>query len=308
MKIVFLDTATLGDDVDLSAFETLGDVTYYRTTDPSDIPSRLADADVAVLNKIKLNESNLKDVKNLKLICVCATGTDNIDSKYCEKRGIAVKNVAGYSTDSVAALTVATVLQLAVHMDEYTRFVRDGSYSLGSVANRLSPPYHDLFGKTWGIVGYGNIGRRIGGIAKAFGCRLIVNKRTPVDDAECVDIDTLCRESDVITLNCPLTDATRNLINAERIAMMKKDVLIVNAARGGVWDEKAVAEAIANGRIGGVGCDVYTSEPFGKDHPFYAIRKSANVCLTPHMAWGSVEARKILMEKVYGNIKTFFEG
>ncbi len=308
MKIVFLDTATLGDDVDLSAFGTLGDVTYYRTTDPSDIPSRLADADVAVLNKIKLNESNLKDVKNLQLICVCATGTDNIDSKYCEKRGIAVRNVAGYSTDSVAALTVATVLQLAVHMDEYTRFVRDGSYSEGSVANRLSPPYHDLFGKTWGIVGYGNIGRRIGGIAKAFGCRLIVNKRTPVDDAECVDIDTLCRESDIITLNCPLTDATRNLINAERIAMMKKDVLIVNAARGGVWDEKAVAEAVANGKIGGVGCDVYTSEPFGKDHPFYAIRGNANVCLTPHMAWGSVEARKILMEKVYGNIKTFFEG
>ena len=308
MKIVFLDTATLGDDLDLSAFDTLGDVTYHRTTDPSEISSRLADADVAVLNKVKLNESNLKDVRKLKLICVCATGTDNIDSAYCEKRGIAVRNVAGYSTDSVAALTVGIVLQLMVHLDEYTRFVRDGSYSSGTVANRLSPPYHDLFGKTWGIVGYGNIGRRIGDIARAFGCKVIVNKRTPVADAECVDIDTLCEKSDIITLNCPLTAETRGLISADRIAKMKKDVYIVNAARGGVWDEKAVADAVRNGFFGGVGCDVYTSEPFPKDHPFYGIRNYPNVCFTPHMAWGSVEARKILMEKVYGNIKTFFEG
>lgn len=306
MKIVFLDTATLGDGIDYSAFEKLGDVTYHATTPPEEVASRLADADVAVLNKVRLNESNLKDLEKLRLICICATGKDNIDLDYCEKRGIAVRNVAGYSTDSVAALTVATVLQLMLHLDDYTRFVRDGSYSAGNVANRLSPSYHDLSGKTWGIVGYGNIGRRIGEVAKAFGCRLIVNKRTPVSDAECVDVDTLCKESDIITLNCPLTSETRCLINESRIASMKKDVVIVNAARGGVWDEEAIANAVKNGSIGAVGCDVYTSEPFRADHPFFALRENPNVCFTPHMAWGSVEARKILMEKVADNIKTFF--
>lgn len=306
MKIVVLDAATLGEDLSLAPLAELGECEIYPSTAPDQVAERLKDCQVAVLNKIRLCEENLRDAKELKLICVAATGYDNIDVAYCSKHNIAVCNVVGYSSHSVAQLTVGMVLSLANHLAEYHSFVASGEYSQSGVANRLTPVYHELYGKTWGVVGYGNIGKEVAGIAKALGCHVIYNKLTP--DGHSVDLDTLCRESDVITLHTPLTPQTKGIIDERRLSLMKKTVLLVNGARGAVTDETAVANAILNGRIGGFGCDVYTTEPFSGEHPFSKILHLPNVVLTPHMAWGAYEARVRCLSEIKENIQSFFCG
>jgi glycerate dehydrogenase len=308
MKIVFLDASTLGKDVDLSIYKKFGELTVFGTTSEAEFAEHVADSDVIITNKLKVGRHNLPACKNVKLICVTATGFDNIDTEYCKENGIAVCNVVGYSTQNVAQLTVAMVLSLYCHLTEYNRSVSDGSYTRGGVANILKPVYHEVFGKTWGIVGYGNIGKQVGAVAKAFGCRVLVYKRTPIEGEECVDIDTLCKESDIITVHTPLNDGTRGLISRERIAMMKKDAILVNVARGAVCDEEAVANAIIDGKLGGVGIDVYSKEPFGEDHPMARIAGRDNVILTPHMAWGSYEARVRCCEEIALNIESYIKG
>ena len=308
MKIVILDSGTLGADIDLSPIRSLGEVVEYKFTAPDEVAERLSNADVAVLNKIKLNESNLADAKNLKLICVAATGYDNIDIAYCREREIAVCNVPGYSTDSVAQLSVSMALSLVTHLDEYRSFVHSGEYSRSSSANRLEPVYHEIAGQTWGVVGGGGIGSKVAEIAQALGCRVLLCRRQPEDRYEAADIDRICRECDIISLHVPLSDSTRGMISRERIASMKDGVVIVNTARGAVCDEAAIADAVLSGKIGALGCDVYSTEPFGEDHPFSAILDRPNVCLTPHMAWGSYEARNRCVRRMAENIKEFFAG
>ena len=308
MKIVFLDSLALGEGLDLDSFRELGEVEIYQSSTDEQLEERLADCDVAITNKLKLNKTNLENAKNLKLICVTATGFDNIDVSYAKERGIGVCNVVGYSTTNVAQITVGFVLQLINRSKEYQRSVASGYYSECGVANILSPIYHEIDGLKWGIVGFGNIGRRVAQVAKALGCDILVNKREAVDDFECVDIDTICRECDIITLHTPLNDGTRKIINAERIFSMKDGVILVNVARGAVTDEEAVANAVKSGKIGGLGCDVYSVEPFSKEHPFYEIKDFDNVLLTPHMAWGSLDARMRLLNEVKENIKAYFDG
>ena len=308
MKIVFLDALTLGNDNELSGFSELGELVIYGGSTNAEVIERTRDCDVVVTNKLKLNESNLSLAHNLKLICVTATGFDNIDVNYAKSRGIGVCNVVGYSTSNVAQITVGMVLDLINRTDDYRASVKSGEYSARGVANVLSPTYHEIEGKTWGIVGFGNIGRRVARIADALGCRVLVNKREAISDFECVDIDTLCKECDIITLHTPLNDGTRGLISSERIAAMKEGVILVNVARGAVVDENAVANAFKIGKLGGFGCDVYSAEPFGKDHPYYEIKDMDNVILTPHMAWGSYEARLRLCNEVKENIIAFFKG
>lgn len=308
MKIVLLDAATLGEDLDLSPLNKYGEVVSYPATDPCKVEERLSDADVVIVNKVKLNENTLGENTSLKLICIAATGFDNVDLEYMKKKGIGVCNVVGYSTDSVAQLTLSMVLSLATHLPEYNDSVRCGEYSRGNVANKLTPVYHEIAGKTWGVVGLGNIGKRVAAVAEALGCRVIANKKTPVSDYNCVDIDTLCREADIITVHTPLNDGTRGMINEERVAMMKKDAIFVNVARGAVCDEKALCEAVKEGRIGAIGVDVYTAEPFREDSPYYEIKEYPNVCLTPHMAWGSYEARNRCLCDIIKSIDAFIGG
>ena len=308
MKIVVLDAATLGEDLDLSELALLGEAVIYKKTEPEEVAERLADCDVVILNKVKLWEENLKAAGNLKLICVAATGFDNIDTAYCRSRGITVCNVAGYSTDSVAQVTVATVLELTTHIREYNKSVVDGEYTRNGVQNRLVPVYHEIAGKTWGVVGCGNIGRKVCEIASAFGCNVIVNKRTPVENYQCVSLEELCKTADIITVHTPLNDSTRGLIGKEELELMKADVVLVNEARGAVLDEKAVCEAVKKGVIGAFGCDVYSVEPLPENHPYQEIKHLPNVCLTPHMAWGAYEARRRCLSEIIKNIKAFFEG
>ena len=308
MKIVLLDTATLGEDIDLSPITSLGDAVIYENTAPEQIPERLRDADVAVLNKLKLNSSNLGEAKKLRLICVAATGYDNIDTEYCRAHGIALCNVPGYSTDSVAQITLAMALSLVSHLNEYNKFVHSGDYTASGVANKLTPIYHELSSMTWGIVGGGAIGSRVAQVAEAMGCRVLICRRKPDDRYEQVDIDTLCERSDIISLHVPLTDETRGIISRERIASMKRGAILINVARGAVADEAALADAVESGQLGGLGVDVYSKEPFGTDHPFCRILGKENVCLTPHMAWGSSEARARCVVTMAENISRFFDG
>ena len=308
MKIVFLDALTIGRDIDLSLYEKYGELKVFETTTQEEFADHVGDSDVIIINKLKVGRQNLPSCPNVKLVCVTATGFDNIDTEYCKENGIAVCNVVGYSTQNVAQLTVAMVLSLYCHLTEYNRSVTDGTYTRGGVANILTPVYHELYGKTWGIVGYGNIGKQVGAVAKAFGCKVIVYKRTPIEGEECVDIDTLCKESDIISVHTPLNDGTRGLISRERIAMMKKEAILVNVARGAVCDEEAIADAILEDAIGGVGIDVYSKEPFGEDHPISKIAGLDNVILTPHMAWGSYEARVRCCEEIALNIESYING
>ena len=267
MKIVFLDAKTLGDDADLSPILSLGECTLYPSTEPELTAERIKDADVVIVNKAKLFADTVGEAPKLRLVCIAATGYDNVDTEFMKNRGVAVCNVAGYSTDSVAQVTLAMALSLATHIKEYRQWVDDGSYTRAGDANRLVPVYHEMCGMTWGIVGLGNIGRKVAAVAAALGCRVIANKRTPVPDFECVDIDELCRRADIISVHTPLTEGTRGLISAERIAMMKKNTIVINVARGAVCDEAALCAAVAHGRIGAIGVDVYSKEPYGTDSP-----------------------------------------
>ncbi|MBR6916449.1 MAG: hydroxyacid dehydrogenase [Clostridia bacterium] len=308
MKTVILDAGTLGGDVDLSVFEKFGPVEVYEKTAPDEVASRLDGADFAVLNKVKLNLATVGEKTTLRLVLIAATGYDNVDLEYMKERGVAVCNVAGYSTDSVAQLTVTTALSLVTNLYAFNSFVRDGSYSRSGAANRLTPVYHEIAGMTWGVVGYGNIGRRVADAARALGCRVIAVKRTPTDEVECVSVDELCRRADIITLHVPLNEETRGMISRERIAAMKKSAVVVNAARGAVADEEALCEAVAEGRLHGIGSDVFSTEPFGEDSPYYKVKDLPNVCLTPHMAWGSYEARVRCIDEMVKNAEAFLAG
>ena len=308
MKIVVLDAATLGADVDLSALRSQGELTVYDNTAADQIAQRIADTDVIVSNKVKLTEPVLKAGKNLKLICLAATGYDCVDISYCAAAGIGVCNVPGYSTQSVAQLTAAMVLELTNHLSAYREYVRSGAYSRSGVANSLTPVWHELYGKTWGIIGGGNIGRQVAKIADAFGCRVIVNRRKPDPDYETADLDTLCAQSDIISVHVPLSDGTRGMIGEKQIGLMKPGVILVNVARGLVTDEHALAAAVKEGKLGGLGVDVYSTEPFGREHPFAEILEFPNVCLTPHTAWGAIETRNRCICMVAENIAAFRAG
>ena len=308
MKITVLDRSAMGMDIPLQMLERFGEVTIYDSTSANEVAERIFDSDVIVLNKVKITEDIINSSRELKLICVFATGYDNIDIKAAEKKGIAVCNVPGYSTDSVVLFTMANALTLFSRLREYNTFVTSGEYTASGVPNKLTPVFCELAGKTWGIVGLGNIGKAVARAAEAMGARVIANKRTPIPGYECVDIDELCRRSDIITLHCPLNEGTRHIINKERIALMKKSVVIVNEARGAVVNEEDIRDAILEGRIAAFGSDVYSIEPFPEYHPMNSIKNRSNVILTPHAAWGAYESRVRCLEIICNNISAFING
>lgn len=308
MKIVILDAKTLGDDMEFSSFEKFGEVNVYQTTSELQIEERIKDAQIIIVNKIKLNKDNLEKSKKLKLICVTATGYDNIDINYCWRNEIAVCNVRGYSTDSVAQLTMSMALSLMTHLNEFDKYVKDGRYTAGGVQNHLRPYFHELTGKTWGVIGLGNIGKQVARLATAFGMEVVANPHKIQEGYNCIDLDELCRVSDIISVHVPLTSETKGMINEKRIAMMKKDFIFINVSRGAVADENALVTAYENGKMGGLGIDVYSTEPMTSESPYNRILNKRNVIFTPHMAWGAYEARKRCIEEIVKNIETFLMG
>ncbi len=306
-SIVVLDADTLGTDLDLSPLGRVGSVELHRACAPHEVRSRIAGRDIVVLNKVKIGEDQLPPAPLApRLICVAATGYDNIDLDACRSRGTAVANVRGYSSESVMQVTVGLVLALACHLPAYCKATADGSYTRGGVANRLTPAYHELAGRTWGIIGAGRIGSRVADVARALGCRVLTNRRTP--DGVSVPLDTLLAESDMITVHTPLTPETRGLIGERELSIMRDGAILVNMARGAVTDEAAVAAALRSGKLGGLGADVFSVEPFGEDHPYYPLREWENVCLTPHMSWGAYEARERCLAEMILNMEAFLRG
>ena len=308
MKIVLLDRESIGYDTPLGGLLSLGDVEIYDSTSPCDIFERTNDANVIIINKVKITSDVIANAKKLQLICVFATGYDNIDIDAARRHGVAVCNVPGYSTDSVTACTISTTLALLTKLRIYNDYVVSGEYSISERPNLLTPVFHDVSGKTWGIIGCGDIGGSVAKVATALGANVITYQRHQHPIYPTVTLDDLCSRSDIITIHCPLNNESRSLINDTVIHKMKRSVILVNAARGAVLDEKAVASAIKNGRIGGFGCDVYSCEPFNSEHPYFEIKTYDNVLLTPHCAWGSFEARTNCINIICDNISQFYSG
>ena len=311
MKIVELDRETLGYDIDTSVLKTIGSFEEHEAADLETTREYIKDADVIIFNKTKMNEELLKDAPNVKLLAITATGFDNIDLEYCKSRGIAAANVKAYSTPAVAQHTFAMALFILEKISYYDEYVKSGKYSSQSGFCNFDEKYNELSGKTWGIIGMGNIGRSVAKIAEAFGCKVIfysASGNSTCTDYERVDLDTLLKESDVLSIHCPLSDRTRNLINRDTLKLMKKSAILINVARGPVVNDADLAEALNNGTIAGAGIDVLGVEPMEKDNPLGLIKDSRKLLITPHMAWASVESRQRCFDEVLLNIKAFIEG
>ena len=312
MKIVILERNSVGTDVSVDSISELGEVTVYRNTvTPEEVRERIKDADIIVANKSPLCEDTLKDAPNVKLICEFATGYDNCDLAYCSQRGIKVANVRDYSTAMVAQHTFALALALSEKLPHYDNYVKSGAYSAQDRFSNFDLPFLELEGKTWGIVGMGNIGKRVAKIAEAFGCRVIfhsITGKSTCTDYPQVDKDTLLAESDFLSLHCPLSDLSLNFIDGEALKKMKKTAVLINVARGRVVDNAALYEALVNGEIAAAGLDVVEKEPLELSNPLSKLQDSNQLIITPHLAWASVEARTRCVQGVYDNITAFLRG
>ena len=310
MKIALLDAMTLGSDISLLPITGQGECIIYENIDDKDIAAALSDADVCVTNKKLLGEFNLKDAKNLKLICLTATGYNNVDVEYCKKRGIKVRNVPGYCKESVCQHTFALLLSLMESMSYYDNFVKDGSYTKSGLANHLAMPFDEICSKTWGIIGMGGIGKEVAKVATAFGARVIyapVSGKSRKEDYEEVTLSELFKQSDIISIHSPLNEKTKNLVNMDKIKLMKKNAVIVNVGRGAIVNSRDLVEAVENGMIKGAAIDVYPTEPPCADDPFMNLKHPERFVLTPHIAWASLPARQRCVDVVGENILALIE-
>ena len=305
MKIVFLDAATMGD-VSFEPFEQLGEFVSYATSTPTEARERVKDADVVMINKVIVNKELIDAAPSLKLICVAATGVNNIDVDYAASKGIPVRNVAGYSTDSVAQSTFMHILSLAGGAPYFDNSVKSGSYSRSGMFTDPNWNWWELAGKTIGIIGLGNIGKKVAQIAEAFGMKVSYYSTSGTGhckDYPCLTLEELLKVSDVVSVHAPLNERTLNLLGAKEFAMMKPTAIIVNAGRGAIIVEADLADAVDNGVIAGAGIDVFVQEPIPEDHPYLKMKHPERMRLTPHVAWASVEARRRLVSMMADNVR-----
>ena len=305
MKIVFLDAATMGN-VSFEPFEILGEFVSYQTSTPEEARERVKDAEVVMINKVLVNKELIDSAPSLKLICVAATGVNNIDVDYAASKGIPVRNVAGYSTDSVAQATFMHILSLAGGAPYFDSSVKSGSYSRSGMFTDPNWNWMELAGKTIGIIGMGNIGKKVAKIAEAFGmnvCYYSTSGTAHCKEYPCLSLEDLLRSSDVVSVHAPLNDRTLNLLGAEQFAMMKPTAYVVNAGRGAIIVEADLAAAVDSGIIAGAGIDVFVQEPIPEDHPYLKMKHPERMRLTPHVAWASVEARTRLVSMMADNVR-----
>jgi len=311
MKLVFMEVDTLGDDVDLSIFEEFGEVIKYSKSNPAENPERIKDADIVIANKIGINEELLHKAEKVKLVCLTATGTNNVDFSYTNGRNITVTNVKSYSTKSVIQHTFALFFYIYEKLSFYDRFVKDGEYAKRDIFSCFDYKFNELDGKTWGIIGLGEIGRGVADIAKAFGCNVIYYSTTGKNSNptyQQVDFDTLLTTSDIISIHAPLNSSTQNLINKEAFKKMKNTAILLNLGRGPIINEEDLAIALEQGEIAGAGLDVISVEPMLPSNPLLRIQDSNKLIITPHIAWATVEARTRCVKEVYENIKAYLRG
>lgn len=309
MKIVFLDAKTIGDDIDLSGYDKLGEVEKYGFSTAEEARERTKDADVIVLNKVPVNETSIGEAEHLKLVCVTATGTNNLDKEYLEKRGIAWRNVAGYSTETVAQHTFAMLFYLLEKIPYYDNYVKSGKYVGDTTFTHFANVFHEISGKTWGIIGLGAIGRRVADLARLFGCRVIYYSTSGKNNQtgyERVDFDTILQEADILSVHAPLDENTLGLMNKEAFSKMKPSAIFLNVGRGPIVVEEDLTWALEKGIIAAAGLDVLSEEPMRADNPLRQIKDSDKLLITPHIAWASIEARTRLMKIIEEQIRTFF--
>lgn len=309
-KLVVLDGKTLGD-VNYDLLKEFGECIVYDMTNKEEVVDRIKDANIVLTNKVVLNEDNLKHAKNLELICEMATGFNNIDIEYAKKNGIAVTNVAGYSTNTVVQHTFATLLHLYDKISYYDNFVKSGEYSNSHMFTNLDRPFNELMGKTWGIVGLGSIGRGVAKVCEAFGVNVIyysTSGKNNNSDYRRVNLEELLKESDIISIHAPLNDNTKGLINYETLCQMKKEAVIVNMGRGPIIVDEDLAKAIDEEKISGAALDVFSVEPIQKDNPLLSVKNKDRLVLTPHIAWASIEARNRLFNDLLENIRAYNKG
>ena len=304
MKIVFLDRKTLGNDINLDQFSDLGEVVYYDFTNPNDVLKRVKNADIVITNKAIVDKNTMQN-SNIKLICITATGMNNIDLDYAKEKNIPVKNVAGYSTSSVAQLAFSYILQFVQKINFYDNYVKSGAWENSDIFTNNDKPFYELNGKTLGIIGLGNIGKEVAKIAAAFGCKVIYYSTSGKNNNNTynnVTLDTLLKTSDIISIHCALNEQTNNLLNKNNLQNLKDGAILLNLGRGGLINEQDITDTLNNGKDIYFATDVTTVEPIEKTSPLLNIKNKERVIITPHIAWASVEARTRLMDLVYKNI------
>lgn len=308
MKITVLDTCTVTNgDVSLDEIKKLGDVRFFDVVEPKDIADTIGDSNAVICNKAKITDEIMEKCENLRYVGLFATGYNNIDTAAAARRGIAVCNVPGYSTDSVAQQAFAMILHFATSADLYSASVLRGDWVKSKTFSYFSYPITELAGKTLGIFGFGTIGKKVAEIGMAFGMKILAvsHKKTSYTNVEFVDKDELFARADYLTLHCPLTDETRGVVNERTLSLMKPTAFLINTARGGCVEEQALVRALNGGKIAGAGIDVLDAEPMTDGHPYLNAK---NIFITPHVAWGSYEARVRLISLVAENVKAFMRG
>ena len=306
MKIA-VNTSGLGENADLSAFEKLGETVYFGEIEREELFRLAADCDAIIINKIVVDEALLSACPELKYVGVFATGYNVVDIEACNRRGITVTNVPDYSTNAVAQLTFALLLNFLGAIDKYTASVAAGDWVKSKCFTYTPYPTYELHGKTFGIYGYGHIGKAVAKIADAFGAKVIICTRTKPQNCPypVVTQEELFKNSDIISLHCPLTDATKNLVNERTLSLMKRSAVLINTARGGLVDEAALANALNSGKIAGACADTVSVEPMRADNP---LLHAKNCYITPHIAWTATEAKERLIKIAAQNLKAFSEG
>lgn len=310
MKIVILDAATLGD-VNLSGLEKFGTVETFATTQPEEVPNRIKGAEIIITNKVILNRPILETTNTLKLICVAATGYNIIDIQCAAERGITVTNAVGYSTESVVAHTFSMLFYLAHHSRYFDDYTRSRQWCKSPTFNHLGESFSELAGKQWGIIGMGTIGRQVADIAQAFGCQVSYfstsgqNREQPF---ECLSLEQLLQQSQIISIHAPLNEKTANLIDTPQLQQMSSQAILLNVSRGGIVNEAALALALDNGEIAAAGLDVLAKEPPEENNPLFQIQNQDRLFITPHIAWISRESRARLVTEVEQNIAAFLKG
>ncbi|MCK7507128.1 MAG: D-2-hydroxyacid dehydrogenase [Desulfobacterales bacterium] len=310
IKIVFLDAITVGKVDNLDAISSLGDYTGYELTIPAQRTERIQGHNVVITNKVVIDRDVMDACPELELVCIVATGMNNVDLDYAAKKGIAVKNVAGYSTESVTQCTFAMLFYLLNSSAYYDDYVKSGQYAESPVFTHLGREFRELKDKLFGIIGMGTIGKRVAQVAQAFGARVAYTS-TSGNNLETsgyphLPLEELLRTADVVSIHCPLNDQTRNLLNEARLRMMKPTAYLLNLGRGGIVDEQALAQAINENRIAGAGLDVLSTEPIAANSPLLKVRNKEKLYMTPHIAWASIEARRLLITRTAENIKSYF--
>jgi len=307
VKIVLLDALSFGE-TSLAAFDALGDIEVYQTTTPEQTQEHITNATVIVTNKVVITKEHMQNVKELKLICVAATGTNNVDLEAAKELGIEVKNVAGYSTDSVIQHTFSMLFYLIGHSRYYDEVTKDKSYSKSGLFTDVSHPFFEVKGKKWGIIGLGSIGRGVATIAKAFGAKVFYYSTSGVnrtEDFQRTTLEDMLQNCDIISIHAPLNEKTQNLLDYEQLLTCKEGAVVLNLGRGGIINEEAVARVIDEKNLS-FGLDVFTKEPLVESSPLLSVKNKERLYLTPHIAWTSLEAREKLIAKVVQNIKESF--